>query len=131
MINSVIQNCLIEDKEYEPLFDGERIVKLNKLEISDELYSFSPNLQTLFSNFKPNKLVLKKFKFNSKAQLKDFSDFIQNSSCNELTLDDFFIELIIKKDENDEEYNDLDIYFSLIDNFISINHTVTDINSLT
>ena len=130
-ISIIIQNCLIEDKKYEPLFEGERIVKLNKLEISDELYSFSPNLQTLFSNFKPNKLVLKKFKFNSKAQLKDFSDFIQNSSCNELTLDDFFIELIIKKDENDEEYNDLDIYFSLIDNFISINHTVTDINSLT
>ena len=130
-ISIIIQNCLIEDKEYEPLFKDEMIVKLNKLEISDELYSFSPYLKTLFSNFKTNELVLKKFKFSSKAQLKDFSEFILKSSCNKLTLDDFFIELIIKKDENDEGYNDLDIYFSLLDNFISINHTITDINSLT
>ena len=46
-------------------------------------------------------------------------------------MDDFFIELIIKKNENDDEYNDLDIYFSFIDKFIVINNVLTDIKSLT
>ena len=127
----IIQNCLIEDMDYEPLLREENPIDLNKLEISDELYSFSPYIKTLFKKFKANELILKKFKFNSKSQLLNFADFIINSECKKLTLDDFFIELIIKKDEKDEEYNDLDIYFSLINKFISVNHTMTDINSLT
>ena len=131
-LSLIIQNCLIEDKEYEqPLLKDLEILHLNKLVISDELYSFSPYIKTLFSNIKAQELTLKKFKFNSKAQLSDFASFIISSSCEKLTLDDFFIELIIKKDENDDEYNDLDIYFSLLDNFIVINNVVTDIKSLT
>ena len=128
-LSLIIQNCLIEDKEYQPIFN--EIIHFNKFEISDELYSFSPNINTLFSNVRAYELTLKKFKFNSKSQLLDFSNFIISSSCKKLTLDDFFIELIIKKDEKDEEYNDLDIYFSFIDNFITINNQITDINSLT
>ena len=127
----IIQNCLIEDKEYEPLFKDQGELYFNKLLISDELYSFSPNIKTLFSNIKANELTLKKFKFNSKAQLSDFSSFIINSSCEKLTLDDFFIELIIKKDINDNEYNDLDIYITFLDNFIVVNNVITDIKSLT
>ena len=126
-LSLIIQNCLIEDKEYQPIFN--EIIHFNKFEISDELYSFSPNINTLFSNVRAYELTLKKFKFNSKSQLLDFSNFIISSSCKKLTLDDFFIELIIKKDEKDEEYNDLDIYFSFIDNFITINNQITDINS--
>ena len=128
-LSLIIQNCLIEDKEYQPIFN--EIMHFNKFEISDELYSFSPNINTLFSNIRAYELTLKKFKFNSKSQLLDFSNFIISSSCKKLSLDDFFIELIIKKDEKDEEYNDLDIYFSFIDNFITINNQITDINSLT
>lgn len=130
-LSLIIENCLIEDKEYEPLLKDRNPLRLNKLVISDELYSFSPYIKDIFRNVRAKELVLKKFKFNSKSQLSDFSDFIINSLCNKLTLDDFFIELIIKKDEYDVEYNDLDIYFSLQNNFISFNHTVSDINSLT
>ena len=130
-LSLIIQNCLIEDKEYEPLFKDINKLELNKLVISDELYSFSPYIKTLFDNVKTKDLTLKKFKFNSKAQLSEFSDFIINSGCEKLTLDDFFIELIIKKNENDNEYNDLDIYFSFLDKFIVIKNVITDIKSLT
>ena len=130
-LSLIIQNCLIEDKEYEPLFKDINKLELNKLVISDELYSFSPYIKPLFDNVKATDLTLKKFKFNSKAQLSEFSDFIINSGCEKLTLDDFFIELIIKKNENDNEYNDLDIYFSFLDKFIVIKNVITDIKSLT
>ena len=130
-LSLIIQNCLIEDKDYEPLFKNIDTLKLNKLVISDELYSFSPYIKPLFDNVKATDLTLKKFKFNSKAQLSEFSDFIINSGCEKLTLDDFFIELIIKKHENDNEYNDLDIYFSFLDKFIVIKNVITDIKSLT
>ena len=130
-LSLIIQNCLIEDKEYEPLFKDINKLELNKLVISDELYSFSPYIKPLFDNVKATDLTLKKFKFNSKAQLSEFSDFIINSGCEKLTLDDFFIELIIKKHENDNEYNDLDIYFSFLDKFIVIKNVITDIKSLT
>ena len=130
-LSLIIQNCLIEDKDYEPLFKNIDTLKLNKLVISDELYSFSPYIKQLFANVRADELTLKKFKFNSKAQLSEFSDFILSSGCTKLTLDDFFIELIIKKNENDDEYNDLDIYFSFIDKFIVINNVLTDIKSLT
>ena len=130
-LSLIIQNCLIEDKEYEPLFKDINKLELNKLVISDELYSFSPYIKPLFDNVKATDLTLKKFKFNSKAQLSEFSDLIINSGCEKLTLDDFFIELIIKKHENDNEYNDLDIYFSFLDKFIVIKNVITDIKSLT
>ena len=130
-LSLIIQNCLIEDKEYEPLFKDINKLELNKLVISDELYSFSTYIKPLFDNVKAKDLTLKKFKFNSKAQLSEFSDFIINSGCEKLTLDDFFIELIIKKHENDNEYNDLDIYFSFLDKFIVIKNVITDIKSLT
>ena len=131
ILSLIIQNCLIEDKDYEPLFKEKNTLYLNKLVISDELYSFSPYIKTLFAHVKAKDLTLKKFKFNSKAQLSEFSDFIINSGCEKLTLDDFFIELIIKKHENDNEYNDLDIYFSFLDKFIVIKNVITDIKSLT
>ena len=130
-LSLIIQNCLIEDKEYEPLLKEQNKIELNKLEISDELYSFTINLKTLFGKFRANELVLKKFKFNSKSQILDLYDFISEIRCTKLTLDDFFIELIIKKNENDDEYNDLDIYFALIENNITFNNSYTDINSLT
>ena len=132
----IIQNCLLDEKEDEemrPLFkdlpQGDLYFK--KLEISDELYTFSPYIKTLFFNFKVEELVLRKFKFNSKSQLLDFCNIIYNTSCKKLTLDDFFIELIIKKSENDDEYNDLDIYFKIADGEIILNHVYTEIKSLT
>ena len=132
----IIQNCLLADKgdnEIRPLFSDVADIHLNfkKLEISDELYSFSPYIKTLFFKFRVEELVLKKFKFNSKAQLIDLCNFIGITSCKKLTLDDFFIELIIKKDEKDEEYNDLDIYFKIVDGNIILNHVYTEIKSLT
>ena len=132
----IIQNCLLAEKENEeikPLFKDlpKDNLKFKKLEISDELYSFSPYVKTIFFNFKVEELVLKKFKFNSKSQLNDFCNLIYNTRCKKLTLDDFFIELIIKRNENDDEYNDLDIYFNIADNGIILNHTLTEIKSLT
>ena len=130
-LSLIIQNCLIEDKEYEPLFKDQNIIELNKLEISDELYSFSINIKILFDKFRAKELVLKKFKFNSKSQIEDLQYFINKISCTKLTLDDFFIELIIKKNEGDKEYNALDIYFTLMEKDITFNHSLTDIKSLT
>jgi len=78
-----------------------------------------------------NELILKKFKFNSKTQLLNFCEFIIKVGCKKLTLEDIFIDLIIKKDENDNEYKDLDIYLSYIDGVISIDNTYTTIYSLT
>ena len=46
-------------------------------------------------------------------------------------LEDIFIELILKKDKNDEEYKDLDIYFSFVDEIITLENIYTSINSLT
>ena len=132
----IIQNCLLDEKEDEemrPLFKDlpKEDLYFKKLEISDELYSFSPYIKTLFFNLKVEELVLRKFKFNSKSQLLDFCNIIYNTSCKKLTLDDFFIELIIKKSENDDEYNDLDIYFKIVDGSIILNHVYTEIKSLT
>ena len=93
-LSLIIKNCNLKDEDYRPKEPVE--LKLKKLEIQDELYSFSPNIKFLFSKCKADEVVLKKFKFNSKEQLEDFSDFIQIISCNKLTVDDFFIELFIK-----------------------------------
>ena len=109
-LNIVIKNSLI-GKETN-LYDDSEDLNLNKLFISDELYSMSPNIHILFQKFKPRELILKKFKINSKFQLNNFLNFIVNTGCEELILEDIFIELLIKKDENDEEYNDLEQYIT-------------------
>ena len=131
-LSLIIKNCLLNEEEKDnDKYEPQENFKLKKLEIDDELYSFSPNIYQLFKNFKAKELILKKFKFNSKDQLNDFSSFIESIECNKLTLDDFFIELIIKKNEDDNEYNDLDIYFTLSESFITFNQSATHINSLT
>ena len=118
-LNIVIKNCVI-GKETN-LYDDNKDLNLNKLYISDELYSMSPNIHILFQKFKPRELNLKKFKINSKLQLSNFLDFILNTGCEELILEDIFIELLIKKDENDEEYNDLEQYITFENGKIYIN----------
>ena len=129
IFNLVIKNCLIGfEKEIKPI---QNKLILNKLEINDELYSFTTNLDKIFPDLEVNELVLKKFKFNSKLQLSNFCQFIIGVDCKKLTLDDIFIELIIKNSEKDEEYKDLDIYFSYIDGIITLDNSTTSINSLT
>ena len=88
-------------------------LELEGLYITDELYSLSPFLSDIFKNIKTEKMVLKKIKINSKEQLKNFFDFIKMTECEELILDDIFIELLIKKNEKDEESDNLNQYFSL------------------
>ena len=126
----IIKNSYINpDKDIIPIEFNNNFI-LNKLEIHDELYSLSINLNKLFPNVKANELILKKFKFNSKSQLEEFCNFIISTECKILTLEDIYIDLIIKKNENDEEYKDLDIYFSYMDGIIALNNYHTDINSL-
>ena len=108
-LNLVFKNTLIRYKNM--YFDNE-ILKLNQLYITDELYTISPDLDTLFKNFKTNILVLKKFKINSKLQLQKFLTFIKETGCEILTLEDIYIELIIKEDEYDKKYNKLEQYIS-------------------
>ena len=87
----------------------------------------SPDLNQLFKSFRPKILVLKSIKINSKLQLEYFFNFINNLECEELTLEDFFIELIIiKKDNNDETYNDLDEYFYFENGKIIINNYIVN-----
>ena len=92
--NIIIKNCVLEKPSN--IFED---LNLNLLYISDELYSMSPNLNILFQNVKSKKLVLKKMKINSQLQLQNFLDFIINIKCEELTLEDIFIELIIKENK--------------------------------
>ena len=132
-LSLIIRNTFIDpDKEIFPL-DMPLELILNKLEIWDELYGLSTNLNLdkIFTKVKANELVLKKFKFNSKAQLSTFCQFIQRVECKKLTLEDINIELIIKKDEKDEEYKDLDIYFSYLEEIITLDNVYTNIISLT
>ena len=109
-LNIVIKNSVI-GKETN-LYDDNKDLNLKKLYISDELYSMSPNMHILFQKFKPRELILKKCKINSKLQLNNFLNFILNTGCEVLFLEDIFIELLIKKDEKDEEYNDLEQYIT-------------------
>ena len=88
-------------------------LQLDGLYITDELYSMSPFLSNIFKNIRTEKLVLKKIKINSKEQLKNFFDFIKMTECEELILDDIYIELLIKQNEEDEESDNLNQYFSL------------------
>ena len=69
----------------------------------------SPYLSNIFQFLKTKKLFLKKIKINSKNQLNDFFKFIKKTECEELELDDIFIELLIKEKEDDDE---LKQYFS-------------------
>ena len=132
-LNLFIQNtCINPEKNLTQLNNTKnKTIKLNKLEISDELYSFSGKLHYLFENVQVNELTLKQFKFNSKSQLENFTKFIIRTNCKKLTLDDIFIELLIKEDKDDDEYNALDIYFTYMENSIILNNTYTNIESLT
>ena len=133
-LNLIIQNTYINPKNknenFVPISDDNELF-LNKLKISDELYSFTPYLNYLFPKIQINELILENLKFNSKSQLKKFCNFICSVECKKLTLDDIFIELIIKENENDEEYKDLDIYFEYYENEIILNNEHTSITSLT
>ena len=123
-LNIIIKNCLVKG---DSLFVEDKKLQLNKLYISDELHSMSPDLNQLFKSFRPKILVLKSIKINSKLQLEYFFNFINNLECEELTLEDFFIELIIiKKDNNDETYNDLDEYFYFENGKIIINNYIVN-----
>ena len=104
----VLKHCLLT-RNVKVNLTG-KVLKLDSLYITDELYSMSPNLGIIFQNINAKKLFLKKIKINSKKQLSNFFDFIQNIKCEELTLDDIFIELLIKENENDE--NELKEYFT-------------------
>ena len=105
----VIKHCVI--KEIFNLYNRKIPLELEGLYITDELYSMSPNLSILFNNIKTKKLLVKKIKINSKKQLSNFFDFIKKTECEELILNDIFIELLIKENENDD--NELKQYFSL------------------
>ena len=107
--NIIIKNCLVESPSD---FFENLSLNLNLLFISDELYSMSSDLNILFPNVKTKKLVLKKMKINSQLQLGKFLDFIYKTECEELSLEDIFIELLIKKEEKDEKYKELRQYIS-------------------
>ena len=119
----VIKHCLI--KENFNLYKGKDTLKLEGLYLTDELYSMSPNLGSLFNNIRAKKLMLKKIKINSKKQLNNFFDFIKMIKCEELILDDIFIELILKEKEDDDKYNELTQYFSYKDGKIIIKNDDT------
>ena len=85
---------------------------LKELYITDELYSISPILDSLSENFKAKKLYLKKLKINSKLQLKSLFEFIKSIECEELILDDLFIELLIKENEEDTNFDELEYYIT-------------------
>ena len=103
-----IENSLVESSNDNFLNETE-IEQFDVLYISDECYSMSPHLKDLFP-VKAKTLILKKIKINSKKQLNNFLTFILSTNCENLFLEDIFIELLIKKDENDENFNVLDEY---------------------
>ena len=107
--NIVIKNSRVENPSN--MYKDEDL-ELNELFISDELYSMSGNLDILFPRFKAKKLTLKKFKINSKFQLNKFFEFIEKVGCEELILEDIFIELLIKENKEDETFDELQSYFS-------------------
>ena len=130
-LSVIIKNSYYNPKkELIPIEYNNKLI-LNKLEIVDELFSLTTKLNILFPNLQVNELILKKMKFNSKSQLSNFCKFIRKVECKKVTLEDIFIELILKKDENDEGYKDLDIYFSFVDGVITLENIYTSITSLT
>ena len=106
-----IENSLVESSN-DNFFNNNKELKFDIVYISDECYSMSPNLNDLFPSLNTKSLILKKIKINSKKQLNNFLNFIKNSNCESLFLEDIFIELLIKKDENDENFNVLNEYIS-------------------
>ena len=107
--NIIIKNCLVQN--FSRFFDLD--LKLDLLYISDELYSMSPNLNILFGNLEIKKLVLKKMKINSKYESNNFFEFIFSKiKCEELELEDIFIELIMQDNKEDEDFKDLDQYIT-------------------
>ena len=143
-LNLVIKNCYIDETKMEKpiiqIFENDndnnnnnekKLVFLNKLEINDELYSISIHLNFLFPDIKVKELILRRFKFNSKLQLDNFYKFIRRVECTKMTLDDFSIELIIRKDENDLDYKILDKYIAYMDGIITLDNFYTNIRSLT
>ena len=130
LLSLVIQNCVVNNF-ISIVSDNNKSLILNELIIGDELYNISPNLGIIFPKIKANKLVLKKFKINSKLQLSKFCQFIIDSECKELFLEDIYIELIIKKNEKDTDYNNLESYFTYHNGIILLNNQYTYIRSLT
>ena len=143
LIKSIyFKNCLIETpnnaKEDNRLlyFQDEKLF-INKLFISDDLYNISSYLNFLFQSFYAKELILKKIKINSKLQLNNFFEFItrenENNYPENLLLEDISVELIIKENENDDKYNELNQYFYfskgkiLIKNF---KYNITTLKSL-
>ena len=108
-LNIIYKNSFLKTEE-NTLSKVESLI-MNMLFISDEMNSIGPYLNSKFSSFQPKHLILKKMKINSKFQLTKFLQFIINSKCEELFLEDIFIELIIKKDQKDYAYNTLSQYF--------------------
>ena len=104
-----IENTLVESST-DNFFNNNKELKFDILYISDECYSMSPHLNDLFPSFETKTLIVKKIKINSKKQLNNFLKFINTQNCENLILEDIFIELLIKKDENDETFNILDEY---------------------
>jgi hypothetical protein len=104
-----IENSLVESSN-DNFFNNNKELKFDIVYISDECYSMSPNLNDLFPYLNTKSLILKKIKINSKKQLNNFLNFIKNSNCESLFLEDIFIELLIKTDEKDEDFNVLDEY---------------------
>ena len=114
----IYKNCLVESNIN--MYIKNEKLNSNLLYISDELYSISVNLSTLFSSFGAKILILKKIKINSQKQLQEFFSFISNSSCEELILEDIFIELILKNKSNENDYNVLNKYFFYENGVINI-----------
>ena len=119
--NLKIVNCLVNSPS--DMYKNKDI-ELDILYISDELYSMSPYLKDIFPSFKTKKLILKKIKINSKLQLSNFLNFIIGTQCEELFLEDIFIELLIKKDEKDTSFNELEQYITFENGkfFITLNN---------
>ena len=129
ILNIVFKNCLIKNPIQ--LYIKDKDLNLIQLFISDELYSMSGHLDSLFGHFKPNTLVLKKMKINSKRQLNNFLDFISNNTrCKKLILEDIYIELLLKKEENDKQYNELNSYISFENGAFFINDKMVKMKKL-
>ena len=107
-----IENSLVEysSDNSSDNFTNSNKLKFDILYISDECYSMSPYLNDLFPSLETTTLILKKMKINSKKQLRNFLSFILKTKCTNLILEDIYIELLIKKDENDTTFNILDEY---------------------
>ena len=123
-LNLIIKNTLTDSSNN--IYSHEVII--NELNVSDELYRMTPKLSNLFQNINSKKLVLKKIKINSKNQLFNVFDFILQIKCEELILEDVFIDLIIKeeKEKKEDDYNILNKYFFYKNNKIYIKNLQID-----